>query len=163
MSLSNGFSFFELLVVLFLATTLAMLGFHSLLASQQKSTLYRIEKELINALQLAKNEAISTNSMVTLAPLNASKDWSKGMFLYAGKLQEKPLAKKIFIWAWSQPGLKITWQGFYSSKYIIFSPDMKSAALTGHFMLCLPPLACKKLVMNRLGRIRAETYFSRSS
>ncbi|WP_244917899.1 hypothetical protein [Legionella busanensis] len=115
----------------------------------EKNQLKIVSNKLKNAVQFGRNMAFVHNVALALAPLN-NQDWSQGLVLFIDNSNHKPYKDKIIqIWQWSSHMIQINWQGFQSAKYLLFSPNLKSASCNGYFLLTTQSNLSKKLILNR--------------
>lgn len=145
--LEKGFTFIELLCVLTIIASLTLASLSSLSRMKEKNDLDYVEKRLIFALKLARTKAILMNRPIKVIPFK--NNWSQGLTIFTAK-KENP----ILILDWSNRKIVLSWQGFISSRYLIFSRDLLNEASSGHFLLKTPRGLRRKIVLNRLGHLR---------
>ncbi len=152
---SRGFTLIELLVALSIAAILFMW----VLPVQQdfflKNKLSARTEEIISALHYARSQAILLGQPLILAP--QSENWSSGMLLFID-LNDNHVYdssdKLIFQWQWQEKDLDLLWNGLYEN-YLLFTPIGLNSVLGGTFYVCSKNSG-KKILMNRLGRVRVE-------
>jgi type IV fimbrial biogenesis protein FimT len=76
-----GFTLIELLVVIAIASILATIAAPTFVDLTKNSRLNSAASELQNAIQLARTEAISRNTIVNLYNTNENGDWSDDIYL----------------------------------------------------------------------------------
>lgn len=155
--LTRGFTLIELMIVLSLIALLAVLCVPALIHIKQKNNLTRVEHELISALMLARNQSVTQNKPLNLVPSHPSNNWSYGMMLIDSHEKDDMPQKALQHFDWSDSKVVISWHGFASDKALRFSPDFKTSDCSGHFLLKYAKLPVRKLIVNRLGRIRLTT------
>ncbi|WP_051555256.1 GspH/FimT family pseudopilin [Legionella fairfieldensis] len=150
---SKGLTLIELLFCL-LIITLLLVSLSFGLSIHQKNKAQIRENDLKMAIYYARNMALLKGKPLVLTPLTDS-DWSTGMMLFIDNKTHRysPETQLIHQWQWHKE-IKITWHGFYSDQYLLFSPDLAHAAITGHFNLQKGDGSQVKLIINRLGRVR---------
>lgn len=124
-------------------------------ALTQKNQLKVIEREISHAIHYARKMALLYGVRLALTPLTGSEDWSKGMVLFIDNEQHQYHSgdKLLHQWLWEKPGLQISWKGFLSNSYLLFSSNLKHSATSGHFDLFTAEAQHVKLTVNRLGRV----------
>lgn len=151
----HGLSLIELLISLALIGFLSFLCVPSSVMLYQRNQLQVRENEIITALHYARNSALIQEITLALAPLPDSTDWSQGMILFIDNENHQFHAgsKLLQQWHWSQPSIRLSWHGFHSSNYLLFSSELKHMAASGHFLLENQQSKSIKLVVNRFGRV----------
>ena len=141
---SKGFTLIELLVSLVLIATLLFFSLPITSTIHKKNKIQSIQNDIKAAIRFAKTQALVTGQNVILKPLHNSKSWSDGIQLqYAS--DDKPFHE----WRWHSSGIQVTWHGFQSSHYLLFSVDAGRNTVNGTF-----EIDHVELVLNRLGRVR---------
>lgn len=147
MKYHRGFTLIEIMTCLAITAILFLFALFANASFYQRNTLEMAEDELINALHYARNMAIATGHSLTLTPLSKAQSWDDGMML---SFQDKILYR----WQWHYLGTHIEWKGFQSNHYLTFSPSLKQATCNGSFLITSQSAGSKKIVINRIGRIR---------
>ncbi len=149
----NGLTLIELLISLALLSLLTCMSLAAGGMILHKNQLDVLENDISTAVRYARNRALLFNVPLSLSPL-ADSDWSEGMVLFADNKQHRYTKKdKIFYqWRWHHPGLRVSWYGFRSNHYLLFSPELKHTALSGHFTISNGQQH-RELVLNRYGHI----------
>jgi prepilin-type N-terminal cleavage/methylation domain-containing protein len=152
----KGYSLIELLTCLSLLAILLSFTV-SVTSLYKKNQLQTITDDIKKAFQFAKMQALISGKTLLLAPLPPSKDWSAGMVLFVdpGNHQYTSDIKPLQKWQWHFTGITITWHGFQSRGYLLFTPDINSSTLNGYFII-KNSIQQIKLVINRIGRIKQE-------
>jgi Tfp pilus assembly protein FimT len=121
----------------------------------QKNQVQVLTDDLINAVGFARNKALQEGAVLILRPLLNTGDWSSGMLLFKDNKTHQFSAEDspLFQWRWPYKGLKISWVGFQSSRYLLFYPEFAHAASSGHFVIESVYSKPVKLVVNRFGRV----------
>lgn len=155
MKLQTGFTLIETLVVLLLITVIAVCAIPSWRVANEASHLSVVESELVNALHHARNTALLTGKTLAISPL---KDWSEGLLLFEDNPEHryKDQDKLYYQWHWSKHSVKVIWYGFQSNNYLVFSAYPQHASLSGHFILTAGDGRQKKIIINRIGRIKRD-------
>ncbi len=144
----RAFTLIELLLSLALVAILLLFSLPSTSFMNEKNQIEVIQNDIKAAVLFAKTQAVITGKNIILAPLHDSQDWSNGMqLMQADKLLQE--------WRWKSSGIHISWHGFQSSHYLLFSADISQNAVNGFFEIKNNTQRSFKLVINRLGRIRA--------
>lgn len=117
----------------------------------QKNQIQVIENDIKSAIRFAKVHALTTGNHMYLTPLPNAAHWSSGMQLYVNN--EPP--QIIQEWHWQHPAIHVTWHGFQSNQYLLFSPEVSRNAVNGYFVIKANGSHMIKLMVNRMGRVRA--------
>lgn len=122
----------------------------------QKNQVQVVQDNIKSALRYAKMHALTTGHRVILTPLQHSNDWSDGMLLFLDNAKHRytPDDTLIHEWHWQSPGIEVTWKGFQSNHYLLFSADVSQNAVNGTFFIKSDSNSIAKIVINKLGRIR---------
>lgn len=152
----NGISLIELMITVLLVCGLLLCGLPQLKTQRLKNQMIIRRNELITAVHTARNIAIQTGISMALIP---DKDWSQGMKLYNDNYQHVFSSSDVLKhqWQWQHQGISITWKGFHSDSYLLFSAEAHEAAANGHFILKAENLPDLKLVVNRFGRVKTPS------
>ena len=152
---NKGFTLVELLIGVLIITLLALFCLPLGLSSYQKNQLQITENELSNAVRFARTMAMLQGSPLVLRPLPNSKDWSDGMILLVDNKNHcyRKGDKILHQWQWQHSAVRISWHGFQSDDYLLFSPELKHAASSGHFDIYVNQEKSMQLIINRFGRI----------
>ena len=153
---TSGLSFIELLITLSLISIIISfaIGFNQQLLL--KHYVVRLEKNLIHAIEYSRHQALLSGHDLTLSALPPDDDWSKGLILFADNPAHRynQHEKVYYRWHWHHyASLQIEWHGFQSSSYLIFSPQLQHATLSGHFDIVHDGIVIKRIVLNRMGSI----------
>ena len=153
-----GFTLIELLVSLSVLAIVLCCSFSFAPALYKKNQLQKVTDELKGAIVFAKIQALLTGDVLALTRLPGSNDWSDGIVLFIDnpKHQYTPDAKLLHEWHWKYAGIHITWQGFQSKAYLLFSPDISNSTVNGSFLMTNENQQQSKLVVNRLGRVTVQ-------
>ena|GEM_PF-1996894 len=151
---SSGFTLIELLLCLTLSAALILASF-SLGQSSQRTRIEARSSELQAAVHYARNAALAKGRPILLAPLDGSKNWSNGLIacLDNPAHQCKDPDDTLYQWRWEGQGIELLWQGFISSDYILFSPQVRHATSSGHFCLISQGVEKIRITLNRIGHI----------
>lgn len=152
---SSGLTLIELLVVAVLLSILSFFCFPHWQIIHQKNQLQILQDEIGNAVRFARTHSILRGETLILTPLPDTSDWSSGMLLWVDNPTHQYVLGSTLIhqWRWKNSGFHVTWHGFQSSRYLLFSADVKKAASSGHFLIAKNSQQPVKLTVNRLGRI----------
>lgn len=153
---SQGFGLIESVLALVIFSLIAAFCFPLASDFYQKNLLDGRASELRAALRFAQNTALTRGDNLILSPLPGTNDWSAGMILFIdkGNHQYSPGDLLLREWQWCSNSLRLSWKGFYSDNYLLFSADMKQAILSGHFDIQAVNRSAIRLIVNRLGRVQ---------
>lgn len=159
MSRNAGLTLIELLFALALLSILFFMCLPSGLSLFRMNQLQVMENEITTAVRYARNMALLYDISLVLSPLPNSNDWSQGMILFEDNTNHKYQndVRILHQWQWQHHGLQVAWNGFHSSRYLLFSSDLKHAATSGHFNIINFDSKYSKLVVNRFGRISKQS------
>ncbi|ASQ45719.1 GspH/FimT family protein [Legionella clemsonensis] len=151
----GGMTLLELVCCLLLICVLFFTTVPAQFSLMQHNQLKVMEDEISNAIRYARKMALLHGVPLALTPLQSSNDWSKGMILFIDNKQHQYRSgdKLLHQWQWQKPGLQISWKGFLSNSYLLFSNNLKHAATSGHFDLFTADSKHVKLIVNRFGRV----------
>ncbi|WED44644.1 GspH/FimT family protein [Legionella cardiaca] len=151
----DGFTLIELLCCLLLLSLLFFISLPISLTMLHQNQLEIMEDEICTAIRYARKMALLYDVRLALTPLAEAGDWSRGMILFVDNKKHKyqPGSQVLHQWQWHQPGLQVSWNGFQSNSYLLFSNNLKHAATSGHFNLLTAESKHVKLIVNRFGRI----------
>lgn len=155
---SKAFTLIELLLSLAILSILLLFSIPSLYSIHQKNQVLAIQDDIKSAVRFAKIEAMACGNNLILTPKQHSNDWSQGMLLFVDNATHhyKPGDKLLREWCWHTPNIRVTWKGFQSKNYLLFSSDVARNAVNGYFEIHGQLQSGVTLVINRLGRIRKE-------
>lgn len=155
----RAFTLVELLLGLSLLGILLFftLPFESSL--HQKNQVQVIQDDIIAAVRYAKTNALTRGKNVILTPLVNSHDWSDGMMLFIDNATHRytPDDKLLHEWHWPSTEIHVSWKGFQSSHYLLFSADATQNSVNGSFLINGNSKHAVKIVINKLGRIKKST------
>jgi prepilin-type N-terminal cleavage/methylation domain-containing protein len=123
-----------------------------------KTQLKQLENELGIAIRFARNMALLKHLPLVLTPLPNSNNWSDGMILFVDNKnhQYTEADQIIHQWNWQKLKVQLSWFGFRSNNYLIFSSTLNHSTANGHFILRNNEGDSLKLVINRLGRVTVQ-------
>ncbi|KTD36209.1 Tfp type 4 fimbrial pilin related signal peptide protein domain protein [Legionella nautarum] len=123
-----------------------------------KNQLKLLENEIGIAIRFARNMALLKHVPLVLTPLPSSDNWSDGMILFIDNKnhQYAETDEIIHQWNWQKLKVQVSWVGFRSNNYLLFSSTLSHSASNGHFILRNNEGNTVKLVINRLGRVAAQ-------
>ena len=158
MSKNLGFTLIELLVCLAILSALFFFVPISSLFYQHNQIEVTCE-DIKNAIRYARNVALLKGVPLALTPLPGTSDWSEGMILFIDNPLHQYNAhdELIYQWQWRHPGIQIEWKGFRSTQYLTFSTLLNESTSNGTFHVFSNHSEQRKLIVNRLGRIREST------
>ena len=152
---SRAFTLIELLLSLTLLAILLFFAVPFASSMHEKNQIQVIQDDIRSAIRFAKTQAMISGNNILLTPLPDSNDWSNGMLLFVDNPKHhytadtQPLQK----WQWFSSGIQVTWKGFQSSHYLLFSADLSKNATNGTFIIRNQSQIRVKLVVNRLGMV----------
>jgi type IV fimbrial biogenesis protein FimT len=154
-SKDKGFTILELLLGFSLLAIILCFSLPFTPSLYKKNQLQIITDEIKEAIRFAKMQAILTGDTLILTHLADKKNWSEGIILFVDNPKHQPSsdAKLLHEWRWPSSGVHITWRGFQSKDYLLFTPDITSSTVNGTFIISNLKQQ-NKLVVNRLGRVR---------
>ncbi|WP_131781648.1 pilus assembly FimT family protein [Legionella gresilensis] len=156
MKFKVGFTLLELLIVISIVSLLLLFSIPNHQQLYEQNQLKIVSDKLKNAVQYGQTMTFVRNVILTLAPLD-NQNWSQGLVLFIDNKNHRPGKDKIIqIWQWPSHMIQVNWQGFQSSKYLIFSPNLKNASCNGHFLLKTQGNLSKKIIVNRFCYIHDE-------
>lgn len=150
----SGLSLFEILIVLLLVSL--VFGFGLPLTTQwyhnQLATM--MEKDIEQAVEQGIQESHILGEPLRLVPLR-DKEWSTGLaLLREADLTTTPPVVALYVWQWRNTANHVIWHGFLSNAYLRFTPELGQAALNGYFLIDSPNHPGRRILVNRIGRIR---------
>lgn len=150
---NNGFTLVELLFCLALFAGLSLMGL-ALGQNLSRNRQLVLSHEVVGALNHAKQLAVLRAYPLLLHGL--ADDWSKGAILCADNREHRCQNPDdiLYQWSWEKPGIRLSWQGFLSSDYIVFSANPSQSACSGSFHLFNQGMEKQKISLNRIGHIR---------
>ena len=104
-----------------------------------------------NAVNFARNQSFILGSNLILSPLEGDKDWKKGM-----QLTSQLTHKLIRQWHWRKNLISVQWKGFKKGGQLLFSNTLEHALLSGSFLLSDNKQLKRRIIINRVGRVRIE-------
>ncbi len=151
----EGFTLLELLAGISLTAIVLCISLPFAPALYKKNKLHVLTDDVKAAIQYAKIQAVMTGEQLALTRLPGAGDWSDGMLLFVDNANHQYTtgAKLLHEWRWQSSEIQVSWHGFQSQDYLLFSPEMSSSAVNGSFTLTNAMHQQTKLVVNRLGRV----------
>lgn len=155
------FSAFTLIEVLLSLSLLATLLFFTLpfeSSLHQKNQVQVIQHDIQSAIRYAKTQALTRGENILLMPLRGSTDWSSGMLLLVDNAKHRFSSENQLIheWQWTPSRVEVSWRGFQSKHYLLFSPDLSQNSVNGSFLINYGSKHAIKLSINKLGRVRVN-------
>lgn len=150
-----AFTLIEFLVGISLFSCVLFFVVPSLQGLYKKQQFFNVVDEVKMAVTLAKRYALLYGQNVYLAPLLTKEGWSGGLQLVANLGSSKETDGLYHVWQWTNKSIKVFWHGFNSDHYLLFSPSLKSSALSGSFVI-ESKLLCRQLTLNRLGKVNTS-------
>lgn len=122
----------------------------------QKNQLDVFTNEMKSAIQYAKLQSLMRGKKLVLRPVSSTNDWSAGMVLFVDNKTHEYRSDKDIVhqWHWKEGAIQISWHGFQSSSFLVFTPALSSQSLNGTFVFENNVHEQKKLIINRLGRVK---------
>lgn len=154
----RAFTLIELLISLSLLAILLFFTIPFESSLHQKNQIQVIQEEIKSAVRYAKTQALISGNTLILTPSNDSNDWSDGMRLFKDNAKHQYTSKDAVIhaWHWNSSGIQVTWRGFQSNHYLLFSTDVSKNAVNGSFLIESNAKYAAKLVINKLGRVKHD-------
>ncbi len=160
--ISNGFSLLELVTVLSLIGILFFMAFSFSHRFTDGHLLDSRVKSVEDAINYAEHEAVFRKMPVILGPIN--QDWSQGMRLFISQSDSRTFSEGDTVirqWNWPKDKLKMSWKGFLSDNYLVFSSRLAYSVLNGRFIIEQTRGNKRyELIINSLGRVRLEKFKS---
>lgn len=156
MNKKGGFTLVELVVTLSLLVICFcfVVGFNQ--DFLEKNKIDSLVSQVKNSIYYSRNRALFSGQDVTLNAMDASDDWSGGMLLCVDNPRHHCQENIIYQWQWKQyPQLKLVWRGFKSTKYLTFSKTLRHSTVNGHFVILKNGIEVRRIVVNRLGRVKS--------
>ncbi|MGQ3887445.1 pilus assembly FimT family protein [Legionella sp. CNM-1927-20] len=151
-----GFTLLELLIVISIISLLLLFSIPGQQQLYEQNQLKIVSNRLKSVVQYGRNMALARDVILALAPLN-NQNWSQGLVLFIDNKKHQPSQDKIIqIWQWASHSIHISWQGFQSTNYLLFSPNLKNASCNGHFLLVTKNNLPKKIILNRFCYVHDE-------
>jgi prepilin-type N-terminal cleavage/methylation domain-containing protein len=147
----QGLTLIELLISLAIIAVLMTFGMSFWPIFHQRHQVSVVVDEITLAINTARVEALLTGEPLIIKPLSAKLNWSHGLVVVAEN--EYKLARVIHEWGWLNKGVNVEWHGFQSPHYLRFNNDIRHNSTNGYFII-KSRFEQKKLVVNRLGRVR---------
>lgn len=155
-NLAQGFTLIELLICLVLMATIFMFSAPLTSRLYQQNQIQVIQDNIQSAIRFAKTQALVTGKNMLLTPLPNSMDWSSGILMFADNEKHvyTPTSQIVHEWHWQYPAVEVSWYGFQSNQYLLFSIEASRNAANGYFLIKSQVPQRVKLVVNRMGRVR---------
>jgi prepilin-type N-terminal cleavage/methylation domain-containing protein len=156
---NKGFTLLEIVTSLII---LAGLFFTLLPLGNRFFSKNALEKRLntiVGAIKFARNKSQFDGKKLILSELSDKNGWLYGMRLYrenTGNYHYEQGDKIIRSWSWDNKIISVEWHGFGSDHYLLFSNKLQESALNGYFSLSEAGKIKRKIIINRLGRVRIE-------
>ena len=144
--MNKGFTLLEMLAVL---TLTAVLFSFAIPFSRSFFLFFQarlLSDQIKNMLRYARNTAVLKHKTLLLLPLTDN-NWSSGSVLVEAQSREI-----LHQWDWHVTGWTVQWTGMQAHDYLRFSPNIRQAALSGHFDIGHEGQSLK-LIINRIGHI----------
>lgn len=152
---NKGFTLIEILVTLGVVLSLALACSISFNWFTRKNEQAVLLNELSAAIQSARMLAVSSGHPLTIEPIEGL-DWARGYALTRFNSKTKT-NEFVHHWKLLHPYWGLQWSGAGGINKIIVSPDPINAISNGTFTLTnYRTHECKKLVLNRLGRLKIK-------
>jgi prepilin-type N-terminal cleavage/methylation domain-containing protein len=153
----KGFTLIEVLITMIFLAGFFLLSITSISFVRYKNERQTIIDEIRTAIQYAKIQATILGHPVSLAPFDASWNWSRGMTL-TGYNNKKNTSALLYQWHWHHPRWKITWSGVGVLNKITLSNNPLSAISNGQFLLFNSYTKERVvIILNKLGRIKIKS------
>jgi type IV fimbrial biogenesis protein FimT len=156
----RGFSLLEILITLLLITVITTLTIPNFQSPFQHQADLHQAHQLLDTINLARNEAILRESTTTLCGINCE-NWSAGQIIFLGKYtQEKPGSEKIISVSQQNPTQGVLhWRSSLHRDYLSFLPTGTTRGEDGTFWYCRAGAkqASWAVIVNQVGRARLET------
>lgn len=163
----RGFTLIELLLMIGLIILIASLASAALADITARLRARSTGSSLEEFIQLARNEALFRQQIVTLCPLNAgqcSNNWRNELVQFSDSNANAKLdGSEEVIRYWNRPrgNAEISWRN--RGRYIRFRPNGSTTALTGSLRYCAeykPEINSFRVVIARTGRSRIEWHYA---
>ena len=153
-----GLTLIELLVSLSVLAILVCCSFSFSPSLYKKNQLQRVTDDIKSAIRFAKMQALLTGDIVALTPIATTGGWSEGMLLFVDNVKHRYVSGGTLLhqWRWTLSGIQVSWHGFQSGNYLLFTPDISSSTVNGEFIITNHIQQQVILVVNRLGRVKEK-------
>uniref|UniRef100_UPI003457DBDE GspH/FimT family pseudopilin n=1 Tax=Halomonas sp. TaxID=1486246 RepID=UPI003457DBDE len=146
-----GVSLLELLVVLAITAVLLSMALPGYRLFSQRQELSHDLVRLHNALNLARNSAITLGQRTTLCPshdgANCSHDWSDSLLLFSGPADDSQILYRF-------ESSRIPSVIYNRGAAIVFQPSGRASGYNGTFTLCMKSGQGATLILSNFGRTR---------
>lgn len=159
----TGFSLIELMATMVVVSILLALGL-SMLSHYMEQTRADVRiTQLYNTLLFAHHAALSANQDVIVCPTSnketCSGSWSGELMVFIDSNHNQQVDNEGRILRILVPNTAgtVTWQGFGSSKYLVFVPYGLTSQQNGSFIYCSPShqkSLSRGIIVNKSGRAR---------
>jgi type IV fimbrial biogenesis protein FimT len=160
----KGFALIEIITVIAVASILMLFGIPKLSDYLKKTRANTKVQELAHAVQLARSEALSAGSVVTLCKsgdlTSCGGDWSEGYMIFIDRNANHQVDAEdeiLHTWLGNADKEQIRWRGFPSKNYLQFDAMGIPHNHNGSFYYC-PRYADasfgRALFISKSGRIR---------
>lgn len=163
MKKTQGFTLLELVVSFVLISIIMIYGLSSFNTYMEQTRADMRIMQLYSALAFIRNDVFSTHEAGVICP-SADKqscggDWSGDLIVFLDDNQNHTLDEGETLLRIIQPttGGTLTWQGFGSSKYLMFLPYGLTNQQNGTFFYCSPAeqkKIARGIIVNKSGRAR---------
>jgi len=158
-SLNKGFTIIEVLTTVVIISGLFFILMPLGQSFFSKNLLEKRVNSISKAIKFARNKAVLDGKNIVLSGINDKDGWLSGMQMFidnTGNYHFEPGDEMIRKWQWEQRIIKVSWHGFSSDNYLLFSNKLKKSVLNGYFSLSQNNKVKSKIILNRLGRLRIE-------
>ena len=144
-----GFTLFECLLVLLIASIIFFIGLPNIKSMASKKSMNEMMNELTRLLQYSRAEATVYHQTLVLKPLLLRDNWAKGAVLLCN-------GEIIHVFHWMSQGARVTWHGFLSRDAILIHPNLHQLAMNGYFEVSKDGLNAEKMCVSRFGQVHFD-------
>lgn len=163
----KGFGLIELLAALSIAAIVSMIALPNLNYLFDNNQIRQVSRQLYQSIDFAKQVSREKHHAVTLCPLSTtqqcSTNWEDPVAIFIDSNQNLTLDKDeqlLYQTHLNASQVLVSWSGAFKMPYLQFKPS--GMAINGSILLChlKQKQLNKKLIINRVGRIRTESMTS---
>jgi type IV fimbrial biogenesis protein FimT len=159
----NGHTLFELMICLFIASTLLGIAAPTLTSALQDNQQKQLLSRLVSILNYARGSAVFDRSTVTICPgathcLNTA-NWTNQLLIFNDQNQNGQMEAEEQLLRTDQvsEGYSWIWSNFRHRSYLQFEQDGSPRALNGTLTLCRAGQPLKQIVINVTGRVKTQS------
>ncbi|MGQ9425505.1 GspH/FimT family protein [Gilvimarinus sp. F26214L] len=158
----RGFTLFELLTTLTIASLLLFIGLPALSDTMKQSRSRAIAIELTGLFSMARQAAVNTERLVTVCgssdQIHCDRGWATGILVFVDGGSAGIVDGGDRVLRYHSPALggDLAWRTFQNKPYVQYKPN-GSTDNNGNLTYCpdnRAPALARQIIVNRVGRIR---------